>query len=222
MTLNNLLKAWTRDEMAARLAADIPEGWVVNLGIGAPTMVANHVAPEREVIFHSENGILGVGPAPAPEAINPWLINAGKQHITLREGASIFGSDESFAIIRGRHLDLAVLGGYEVAENGDLANWSTGEDDLTPAVGGAMDLGAGAKRVWVLMDHATKAGLPKLVRRCSYPITALGSVTRVYTNIAVIDVTERGFVLRECAPGVSAAEVKARTGAEVFDAVGGN
>jgi 3-oxoadipate CoA-transferase beta subunit len=206
-------QGWTRKEMAARVARDIPEGWAVNLGIGAPTLIANYVPAEREVIFHSENGILGVGPAPAPDAINPWLINAGKQHITLRDGASIIGHADSFAIIRGGHLDLAVLGGYEVAENGDLANWSTGENDLAPAVGGAMDLGAGAKRVWVLMDHTTKTGQPRLVQKCGYPLTALGSVTRIYTNIAVIDVTPRGFVLREAAPGVSFEDIAARTGA---------
>jgi 3-oxoadipate CoA-transferase beta subunit len=209
----NDIKTLSRNEMAARVAADIPEGWAVNLGIGAPTLVANHVPSDREVIFHSENGILGVGPAPAPENINPWLINAGKQHITLRDGASIIGHADSFAIIRGGHLDLAVLGGYEVAENGDLANWSTGENDLAPAVGGAMDLGAGAKRVWVLMDHTTKTGQPRLVQKCGYPLTALGSVTRIYTNIAVIDVTPRGFVLREAAPGVSFEDIAARTGA---------
>jgi 3-oxoadipate CoA-transferase beta subunit len=214
MTENSdLLQGWSRDEMAARVAADIPEGWAVNLGIGAPTLIANHVPPEREVIFHSENGILGVGPAPAPDAIDPWLINAGKQHVTLRAGAAIIGQADSFAIIRGGHLDLAVLGGYEVAENGDLANWSTGENDLTPAVGGAMDLGAGAKRVWILMDHVTKSGKPKLVERCGLPLTALGAVTRIYTNFAVIDVTPAGFRLLECAPGISAAQVQTRTGA---------
>jgi 3-oxoadipate CoA-transferase beta subunit len=210
------LKTLSRDAMAARIAADIPEGWVVNLGIGAPTLVANHVPPEREVIFHSENGILGVGPAPAPGHINPWLINAGKQHVTLRDGAAIIGHADSFAIIRGGHLDLAVLGGYEVAENGDLANWSTGANDLAPGVGGAMDLGAGAKRVWVLMDHTTKSGEPKLVQTCSYPLTALGSVTRIYTNIAVIDVTPRGFFLLETAPEVSFDDVQARTGAKLY------
>jgi 3-oxoacid CoA-transferase B subunit len=157
-----------------------------------------------------------VGPAAAPDAINPWLINAGKQHVTLRDGASIIGHADSFGIIRGGHLDLAVLGGYEVAENGDLANWSTGENDFAPAVGGAMDLGAGAKRVWVLMEHTTRAGQPKLVETCTYPLTALGSVTRVYTNLAVLDVTADGFVLRECAPGVGVEEIQAKTGARVI------
>jgi 3-oxoadipate CoA-transferase beta subunit len=205
----------SRNAMAARLAADIPEGWAVNLGIGAPTLVANYVPVEREVIFHSENGILGVGPAPAPGAIEPWLINAGKQYITLRPGASIMHHADSFSIIRGGHLDLCVLGGYEVAENGDLANWSTGENDPAPAVGGAMDLGAGARRVWVLMEHMTKSGQPRLVRRCGYPLTAQGSVTRIYTNIAVIDVTARGFVLREAAPGFTFDEIQARTAAQL-------
>ncbi len=207
------IKVMTREQMAARLAADIPEGWYCNLGIGAPTLVANYVEPDREVIFHSENGLLGVGPKPEDGKVEPWLINAGKQYITLTPGASVFDSAESFGIIRGGHLDLAVLGGYEVAENGDLANWSTGANDAGPAVGGAMDLGAGAKQVWVLMDHTTKSGEPKLVAKCSYPLTALGSVTRIYTNIAVIDVTPKGFVLRDTAPGLTFEDVQARTGA---------
>jgi len=212
------IKTLTREGMAARLAADIPDGWYVNLGIGAPTLVANYVAADKEVIFHSENGLLGVGPKPDDDKIEPWLINAGKQYVTLLAGASTFDSADSFGIIRGGHLDLAVLGGYEVAENGDLANWSTGANDVGPAVGGAMDLGAGAKQVWVLMDHTTKTGQPKLVEKCSYPLTALGSVTRIYTNIAVIDVTPEGFVLREAAPGLSFEDVQARTGATLHRA----
>ncbi len=207
------IKAWNRDQMAARLAADIPEGWFVNLGIGAPTIVADHVAPEREVIFHAENGLLGVGPKPGPDNFEPWLINAGKTNVTLKPGGSVMNSAESFAIIRGGFLDLAVLGGYEVAENGDLANWSTGDNEQAPAVGGAMDLGAGAKQVWVLMDHVTKSGQARLVERCSYPLTALGTVTRVYTNLAVVEITARGFELVECAPGVSFEDVQARTAA---------
>jgi 3-oxoadipate CoA-transferase beta subunit len=145
--------------------------------------------------------------------VNPWVINAGKQYVSLLPGASIMNSAESFGIIRGGHLDLAVLGGYEVAANGDLANWSTGQNNIAPAVGGAMDLGAGAKQVWVLMDHVTKTGQPRLVERCTYPVTALGTVTRVYTNIAVVEITARGFELVECAPGVSFEDVQARTGA---------
>ncbi|HET9148599.1 MAG TPA: 3-oxoacid CoA-transferase subunit B [Acetobacteraceae bacterium] len=212
------IKGWSRAEMAARAAADIPEGWAVNLGIGLPTLIANFVPPEREVIFHSENGVLGVGPAPEAGREDPWLINAGKQPITLRPGAAIVGQADSFAIIRGGHLDLCVLGGYEVAANGDLANWSTGKPGEAPAVGGAMDLGAGARRVWVLMEHLTREGRPRLVERCAYPLTALGSVTRVYTDLAVIDVTGGGFVLRECAPGLSLEDVRARTAAELRSA----
>jgi len=209
-------KTLTREQMAARLAQDIPDGWFVNLGIGAPTLVSNYVSDDKEVIFHSENGLLGVGPAPDAEHVEPWLINAGKQYVTLLPGASTFNSAESFGIIRGGHLDLAVLGGYEVAENGDLANWSTGANDSNPAVGGAMDLGAGAKQVWVVMDHTTKQGVSKLVEKCTYPLTALGSVTRVYTNIAVIDVTKDGFVLREAAPGWTFEEVQERTAARLL------
>lgn len=207
------LKGWSRAEMAARVAGDIPEGWAVNLGIGQPTSIANFVPLEREVMFHSENGILGVGPLPAAGLEDPWLINAGKQPITLRPGASIVGQADSFAIIRGGHLDLCVLGGYQVGANGDLANWSTGRPGEAPAVGGAMDLGAGAKRVWVLMEHVARDGAAKLVERCTYPLTALGSVTRVYTDLAVIDVTEVGFVLREAAPGITRADIAARMGA---------
>jgi len=211
-------KPFTRQQMAHRAADDIPEGWYVNLGIGIPTLIADFVPIEREVIFHSENGVLGMGPAPEKDKIQPWLINAGKQYVTLLSGASTFDSADSFGIIRGGHLDLAVLGGYEVAESGDLANWSTGANDVGPAVGGAMDLGAGAKQVWVLMDHTTKTGQPKLVEKCSYPLTALGSVTRIYTNIAVIDITPEGFVLREAAPGLSFEDVQARTGATLHRA----
>ena len=151
-------KGLTRPQMAARLARDIPEGWYVNLGIGIPTQVAEHVPLDREVIFHSENGILGMGPAPAEDKIEPWLINAGKQFVTLRKGGSYVHHADSFAMIRGGHLDLCVLGGFQVAENGDLANWATSENDTAPAVGGAMDLAAGAKRLWVLMDHTQSVG----------------------------------------------------------------
>jgi 3-oxoacid CoA-transferase B subunit len=207
-----LIKGLNRDQMAARAAADIPEGWAVNLGIGLPTMIADHTG-EREIMFHAENGLIGVGPKPPAGEEDPWIINAGKQFVTMLPGASTMGSSDSFAIIRGGHLDLAVLGGYEVSQAGDLANWSTGANDTCPAVGGAMDLGAGAKQVWVLMEHTTKSGAPRLVETCAYPLTALGSVTRVYTNLAVIDITPRGFVLVETAPGVSFDDVQARTGA---------
>src|SRR5208283_342644 len=148
----------TRDEMAARLARDIPEGWYVNLGIGAPLKVADYVPPAREVIFQSENGVLGMGPVPGPDKINRWLINAGKQYVTLRTGGSYLPPADSFALIRGGHLDLCVLGAFQVAENGDIANWATSDNDDAPAVGGAMDLAAGTKRLWVLMEHFTKSG----------------------------------------------------------------
>ena len=187
----------TRNEMAARVARDIPEGWFVNLGIGAPLQVADHLPAEREVVFHSENGVLGMGPAPEPDRINRWLINAGKQYVTLRSGGSYMHHADSFGLIRGGHLDLCVLGAFQVAENGDLANWSTSENDSAPAVGGAMDLATGARRVWVLMDHQTKSGESRLVRRCTYPLTALGVVKRIYTNLAVLDVTPDGFTVRE-------------------------
>ena len=207
-----------RAEMAARLARDIPEGWYVNLGIGIPTAVADHVPAEREVIFHSENGVLGIGPAPPPERVEPWLINAGKQHVTLRTGGAFVHHADSFAMIRGGHLDLCVLGAFEVAENGDIANWATSENDTAPAVGGAMDLAAGAQRLWVVMEHTTKDGRPRLVRRCSYPLTALGAVRRVYTNLAVLDVAPEGFLVREMIPGLSFEALQARTEAKLHRA----
>ena len=205
----------SRPQMAARVARDIPEGWYVNLGIGVPTLVADAVPEEREVVFHSENGLLGMGPAPTPEHANPWLINAGKQQVTLRPGGSFFHHADSFAMIRGGHIDLCVLGAFEVAENGDIANWATSENDSAPAVGGAMDLAAGAKRLWVVMEHTTKDGRPRLVKRCSYPLTAPGAVTRVYTNLAVLDVTPRGFAVVEMVPGLTLEALQAQTGAEL-------
>lgn len=208
-------KPLNRTQMAARVAADIPEGWIVNLGIGIPTLVADHVPEEREVIFHSENGVIGVGPAPAENERDPWLINAGKQHVTLRTGGAYVHHADSFALIRGGHLDLCVLGAFEVAENGDIANWSTGANEKAPAVGGAMDLAAGAKRLWVVMEHTTKDGRPRLVESCSYPLTALGAVKRIYTNLAVIDVEPRGFVVREMIPGLTLDALQARSAARL-------
>jgi 3-oxoadipate CoA-transferase beta subunit len=196
-------RPWTRDEIAARLARDIPEGWYVNLGIGAPLQVADHVPADREVIFHSENGVLGMGPAPAPEAINRWLINAGKQYVTLRDGGAYMHHADSFGLIRGGHLDLCVLGAFQVAENGDVANWSISDNDSAPAVGGAMDLAVGARQVWVLMEHQTKSGESRLVRRCTYPLTAVGVVKRVYTNLAVLSVTVDGFAVDEMVEGLT-------------------
>jgi 3-oxoadipate CoA-transferase beta subunit len=205
----------SRKQMAARVAQDIPEGWYVNLGIGIPTLVADHIPAGREVVLHSENGILGMGPAPEPDRIDPWLINAGKQHVTLLKGGCFFHHADSFAMIRGGHIDLCVLGAFEVAENGDIANWATSAADAAPAVGGAMDLALGAKQTWVITEHTTKDGAPKLVERCSYPLTALGAVQRIYTNLAVLDVTPKGFVVREMIPGLSFEALQARTGAKL-------
>ncbi|MDA8049854.1 MAG: 3-oxoacid CoA-transferase subunit B [Rhodospirillales bacterium] len=210
------MAGFSRPEIAARVARDIPEGWYVNLGIGIPTLIADYVPPGREVIFHSENGVLGIGPAPSPEAVDPWLINAGKQHVTLRPGGAFVHHADSFAIIRGGHLDLCVLGAFEVAENGDLANWATGRNDAASAVGGAMDLAVGARRLWVAMEHTTKEGTARLVGRCSYPLTAPGAVSRIYTSLAVIDVTPQGFSVIETAPGVDFDTLQRHTAARLI------
>ena len=195
-------RPWTREEIAARAAGDIPEGFYVNLGIGIPVLVANHVPPDREVVIQSENGVLGMGPEPEPDQINRWLINASKKYVTLVPGGSYVHHADSFAMIRGGHLDLCVLGAFQVAENGDFANWSKSDADM-PSVGGAMDLAAGAKSVWLLMEHATKGGESKLMRRCTYPLTAVGAAKRVYTDFAVLDITADGFVVRDMAPGLT-------------------
>ena len=200
-----------RDALAARVARDIPEGWSVNLGIGIPTLVGNYVPPEREVVFHSENGILGMGPAPAPDKVNRWLINASSQYVTLRSGASYMSHSDSFALVRGGHLDLCVLGAFQVAENGDLANWMI-PGKLIKGMGGAMDLVAAAKRVIVMMDHVAKGDEKKILKRCTLPLTAVGAVHRVITDLAVLDVTPDGMALRERAPGISVAEIQAKTG----------
>ena len=207
-----------RSEMAERLARDIPEGWYVNLGIGIPLLVGNFVPPEREVILQSENGLLGMGPLQKPGELNTWIVNAGKQNVTLNAGASIVHHADSFAMIRGGHLDLCVLGAFEVAENGDFANWTTSLTKAVPAVGGAMDLAAGAQRVWILMDHTSKDGGSKLVQKCTLPLTAVRAVKRVYTNLAVIDVTERGFEVVDMIPGLSFEALQARTGAKLHKA----
>lgn len=203
----------TRAGMAARCARDIPEGWFVNLGVGVPTQVADYVPEGREIIFHSENGILGMGPAPDEDKVDPWLVNAGKKAVTLVPGAALFHHADSFTMIRGGHIDLCVLGAFEVASNGDLANWTTSSDDRTPAVGGAMDLAAGARRIWVLMEHVTRDGTPKLVEHCAYPLTAPGVVTRIYTNFAVLDVTPQGFAVVEMVPGMTLDALQAMTAA---------
>ncbi len=204
--------------MAERLARDIPEGWYVNLGIGMPPLVGNYVPDEREVIFQSENGLLGMGPLQQPHELNTWIVNAGKQNVTLRTGAAIVHHADSFAMIRGGHLDLCVLGAFEVAENGDFANWTTSLTKAVPAVGGAMDLAAGAQRVWVLMEHTSKDGKPKLVERCTLPLTAVRAVKRVYTNLAVIDVTARGFEVVDMIPEISFEALQARTDAKLHQA----
>jgi 3-oxoadipate CoA-transferase, beta subunit len=205
-----------RIAIAARIARDIPEGWFVNLGIGVPTGVSDHVPLDREVIFHSENGVIGAGPAPEPDRVNPYLVNAGTQHITLRTGGSFVHHADSFAIARGGHLDLCVLGAFEVAENGDIANWARSPDEPVKQVGGAMDLAIGAKRLWVAMEHNTKGNGESRIRRlCSYPLTAKGVVRRVYTDIAVLDVTPKGFVVRDMVEGLTRGELQARSEAEL-------
>ena len=210
------MQKWTREQMAARVARDIPEGAVVNLGIGLPTRVANHIPPEREVLLHSENGVLGMGPAPAVGEEDYDLINAGKGPVTLLAGGAYFHHADSFAMMRGGHLDICVLGAFQVAANGDLANWSTGEPDAIPAVGGAMDLAIGAKKTFVLMEHTTKAGEPKIVERCSYPLTGLACVSRIYTDLAVIEVTADGLRVVERVDGLSQAELQALTAAPLL------
>lgn len=200
-----------RTGMAARVAEDIPAGWYVNLGIGIPTLVADHLPVEREVVVHSENGILGMGPAPATHSENPWLVNASTQRVSLRPGGAYVHHADSFAIVRGGHLDLCVLGGFQVAENGDLANWAQSGTETGRQIGGAMDLAVGAKRVWVVMEHTTKHGQARLLRRCGYPLTAAGCVSRVYTSLAVLDVTPRGFAVIGMIPGLSFDDLQART-----------
>jgi 3-oxoadipate CoA-transferase beta subunit len=193
----------SKDELAARVAQDIPEGATVNLGIGQPTLVANHIPASREVLLHSENGILGMGPAPAKGLEDYDLINAGKQPVTLRPGGAFFHHADSFAMMRGGHLDICVLGAFQVSATGDLANWHTGEPDAIPAVGGAMDLAIGAKQTWVMMDLLTKQGQSKLVQACSYPLTGIGCVKRVYTDLATLACTPQGLEVIDWLEGLS-------------------
>jgi 3-oxoadipate CoA-transferase beta subunit len=207
--------SWTKDQMAARVAADIHEGAVVNLGIGLPTLVANHLPQGLETMMHSENGVIGMGPAPAAGEEDYDLINAGKQPVTLLPGGAFFHHADSFGMMRGGHLDVCVLGAFQVSATGDLANWSTSAPDAIPAVGGAMDLAIGAKQTWVMMEHTTKKGEPKVVERCTYPLTGLACVSRIYTDLAVIDVTERGLVVREMASGIGLEALKEKTGARL-------
>jgi len=210
------MKRLTRDQLAARVARDIPEGSYVNLGIGLPTLVANHLPRDREIFLHSENGLLGMGPAPAPGQEDPDLINAGKQPVTLLPGGSFFHHGDSFAMMRGGHLDICVLGAFEVSQAGDLANWHTGGADAIPAVGGAMDLAVGAKQVFVMMEHLTKQGESKVVERCRYPLTAERCVNRIYTDLAVIDVMAEGLRIRELMEGVSLADLQRVTRAALL------
>ena len=206
----------TREEMAQRLAQDIPDGSYVNLGIGIPELVAKFVPAGRSLIYHTENGMLGMGPAPRPGEGDPELINAGKQRVTALPGAAYFHHADSFAMIRGGHLDLCVLGALQVAQNGDLANWSTGEPDAIPAVGGAMDLVAGVKSIFVITQHCTREGEAKLVQKCTFPLTGLAVVNRIYTDLAVIEVTPNGFRLVELSPGIDFDFVQERTAAPLL------
>ncbi len=202
----------SKDELARRVAQDIPDGAYVNLGIGQPTLVANHIPAGREVILHSENGILGMGPAPAAGHEDYDLINAGKQPVTLLPGGAFFHHADSFAMMRGGHIDICVLGAFQVSATGDLANWSTGEPGAIPAVGGAMDLAVGARQTWVMMDLLTRQGESKLVARCHYPLTALACVKRVYTDLATFECTPQGLVLVDAVPGLTHAELERLTG----------
>ncbi len=197
------IEGWSTNEMAQKVALDIPDASYVNLGIGIPEKVAGYVPEGREVIYHTENGLLGMGPSPAPGQEDPELINAGKKAVTAIPGACYFHHADSFTMIRGKHIDVCVLGALQVAQNGDLANWSTGEPDAIPAVGGAMDLVAGVKTVYVITRHTTKTGEAKIVKTCSYPLTGKSVVNRIYTNLAILDVTANGLKVREMAPEVS-------------------
>ena len=210
---------WSRGEMAQRVARDIPDGAVVNLGIGLPTLVANHLPSGREVVLHSENGVIGMGPAPREGDEDFDLINAGKQPVTLLPGGCFFHHADSFAMMRGGHLDVCVLGAFQVAANGDLANWHTGAADAIPAVGGAMDLAIGAKKVFVMMEHMTKQGESKIVTACTYPVTGLGCVNRIYTDLAVIDVASEGLVVIDIAAGLTLDQLTKMTGVPLANGI---
>ena len=203
-----MYKKRTKDELAARIAADIPDGAYVNLGIGMPTLVANHLPATKEIVIQSENGILGLGPAPTPENEDFDLINAGKQPVTLLPGGSFFHHADSFAMMRGGHLDICVLGAFEVSQHGDLANWHTGDKNSIPAVGGAMDLAIGAKQTWVMMDLFTKDGKSKIVKNCLYPLTGIGCVKRVYTDIGTFSCGPKGLGIIDLVEGLSIEELK--------------
>jgi 3-oxoadipate CoA-transferase beta subunit len=199
---------WTRDQLAARVARDIPDGAYVNLGIGLPTLVANHLEAGKEIVLHSENGMLGMGPSPRPGLEDPDLVNAGKQPVTIVDGGAFFHHADSFAMIRGGHIDICVLGAFQVSVDGDLANWHMAEPDAIPAVGGAMDLAVGARQVFVMMEHLTKQGEPKIVDRCTYPLTGRRCVSRIYTDLAVLDVTPGGLKIVDLVEGLSLEELR--------------
>jgi 3-oxoadipate CoA-transferase beta subunit len=209
------MKRFTRDEIAQRVARDIPEGAYVNLGIGLPTMVGNHLDRSKEIFLHSENGLLGMGPAPAPGDEDEDLINAGKQPVTLLTGGAFFHHADSFAMMRGGHLDICVLGAFQVSERGDLANWHTGAPDAIPAVGGAMDLAIGAKKVFVMMEHQTKSGESKIVPTCTYPLTGVGCVSRIYTDLATIDITPEGLLVIDMIEGLTLDALQQMTGVQL-------
>ena len=215
MSTSTPVQGWDREAMARRLAQDIPNGSYINLGIGIPELVAKFVPEGRTFIYHTENGLLGMGPSPEEGQEDPELINAGKRHVTANPGAAYFHHADSFAMIRGGHLDLSILGAMQISQSGDLANWSTGKPGAIPAVGGAMDLVAGVKKVFVLTQHTTKTGEPKLVESCTYPLTGQKVVDRIYTDLAVIDITPAGFQTVELAPGVPFEHVQAMTGAQL-------
>jgi 3-oxoadipate CoA-transferase, beta subunit len=207
----------SRDQIAQRVAQDIPDGAYVNLGIGLPTKIASYLPADKDVFLHSENGLLAFGPPPELGQEDPELINAGKEFVTMLTGGCFFHHGDSFAMMRGGHLDIAVLGAFQVAENGDLANWHTGAADAIPAVGGAMDLAVGAKKVFITTDHVTKKGEPKIVEHLSYPATGLKCVDRIYTDLCVIDVTPEGLKVTEKVEGLSFSELQNLTGAKLID-----
>ncbi|MDH5617524.1 MAG: 3-oxoacid CoA-transferase subunit B [Gammaproteobacteria bacterium] len=207
---------WTREQMAARAAQDIPDGSYVNLGIGIPELVAKFVPEGREFIYHTENGMLGMGPPPADDERDLDLMNAGKKYVTALPGASYFHHADSFSMIRGGHIDVCVLGTMQVSANGDIANWSTGAPDAIPAVGGAMDLVQGVKNIFVITQHTTRDGEPKLIEKCAYPLTGVGVVSRIFTDLAVVDITPKGFQVVELAPGIGFDEVQQKTGTAIL------
>jgi 3-oxoadipate CoA-transferase beta subunit len=211
------MKHFTREEMATRVARDIPDGAYVNLGIGLPTLVANYLPKDREIVLHTENGLLGMGPAPPSGGEDPDLINAGKQPVTALRGASYFHHADSFAMMRGGHLDFCVLGAFQVSVKGDLANWHTGAKDAIPAVGGAMDLAIGAKHVYVMMEHLTRKGESKIVRECTYPLTGIACVSRIVTDLAVLDVTPGGLAVVDIVDGLPFDELQRLTGVPLVD-----